>query len=665
MNKKARSRLATNSYGLLLWRDLRSITHASGYRFFPSWFGSFGADKAVWGRVPRAERQLARHPHSQIVTFEDAFLRSAKPGPTTPPLGLTCDHSGVHFDGQTPSDLEISLQAAPALDDTQQRRAQNGIAFLRQYGLSKYNLCPRGSGLLPKSGYVLVIDQVRGDASIRYGGASDATFRDMLAAARADHPDKPIIIRTHPATDGQRPGHFGATDIDENTKILDHEINPWDMIEGASAIYAVTSLMGFEAILAGKSPTIFGRPFYAGWGLSEDVLTCERRTAKLSKEQLFTIAMIDYPIWFDRCRNQICEFETAALQLLAQARHYWLGKHPTLAMGMRAWKRKTVARFLSGNFQKIRFSDVPPQQSSQTQIIGWASRLPDDAKNIPNMIRVEDGFIRSAGLGAKLTPPGSLVFDDLGIYYDPSRESRLERLIQQSDTLPEGALDRAEALRKKIVDARLSKYNLEDATTMPALPKDQTIILVPGQVEDDASILTGTSEVRTNTELLDRTRAANPDAYIIYKPHPDVAANLRDGGHGKAENADITLENIDISVLLESVDEVWTMTSLTGFEALLRGKRVTCFGQPFYAGWGLTTDIGPVCARRSTGKTLSGLIHAALIDYPHYMDPVTNLPCPAELAVERLARGTGQPPFLLRLLSKLQSRLARFHFIWR
>lgn len=45
---------------------------------------------------------------------------------------------------------------------------------------------------------------------------------------------------------------------------------------------------------------------------------------------------------------------------------------------------------------------------------------------------------------------------------------------------------------------------------------------MPGQVEDDASIKTGTVLIKSNLELLRTVRERNPHAYIIYKPHPDV-----------------------------------------------------------------------------------------------------------------------------------------------
>ena len=43
-------------------------------------------------------------------------------------------------------------------------------------------------------------------------------------------------------------------------------------------VYTVSSQMGFEAIFAGHRPRVFGKPFYAGWGLTEDDEVIPRRT---------------------------------------------------------------------------------------------------------------------------------------------------------------------------------------------------------------------------------------------------------------------------------------------------------------------------------------------------------------------------------------------------
>ncbi len=122
----------------------------------------------------------------------------------------------------------------------------------------------------------------------------------------------------------------------------------------------------------------------------------------------------------------------------------------------------------------------------------------------------------------------------------------------------------------------------------------------------------------------------------------------------------------DIAALLDQVDKVWTMTSLTGFEALLRGVPVTTLGAPFYAGWGLTEDRGSVPPRRRAQVSLEALVHAALIDYPRYRDPVSGLPCTVERIADRLAKGeTGRGRPALRVLAKLQGIAASYAYLWR
>ena len=152
---------------------------------------------------------------------------------------------------------------------------------------------------------------------------------------------------------------------------------------------------------------------------------------------------------------------------------------------------------------------------------------------------------------------------------------------------------------------------------------------------------------------------------IVYKPHPDVEAGLRPGAIDARDLADVVADNADPVALIEACNELFTLTSLMGFEALLRKIPVTTLGAPFYAGWGLTRDLGQPPARRVARPTLAGLVHATLIDYPRYLDPVTGQPCPVEVAVARLAAGyTHQPP-MLRGLSKLQGMLATWAHLWR
>jgi len=643
--------------GFLWQRRVRRIMALAGYAPRIGWPDPDDL-VAVWGRSPYARRgeAVARRTGANLLRVEDAFLRSLFPGRAgAPPLGLVLDRTGVHFDGDVPSDLETLLATHPLDDTVLMDRARGGIARLQEAHLTKYSAVDPDLPC-PDPGYVLVIDQTRNDASVAHGGANADTFQDMLACAQAENPGAPVLIKTHPETArGLRRGYFSAADETARVRLFSDPVSPWALLDGAVGVYTVSSQLGFEAIFAGHRPRVFGRPFYAGWTLTEDrhPQPFPRRGRRLSKAQIFAAAMILYPVWYDPFRDRLCPLEDAISALEAETRAWREDRHGWTAHGMRLWKRRPLQQFF-GRYRPVRFARHARKRRGRTMV--WASMAdaaPDGA------VRVEDGFLRSRGLGAELVPPLSLVCDDTGIYYDPTRESRLERLISARTRLRPDQDLRAEALIRRLTAAGLSKYNIgQDAPELPAGHR----ILVPGQVEDDASIRLGAGGIATNLALLERARAENPGAVILYKPHPDVEAGLRPGRVPEADLARLAhmvLPGTDPAALLDKVDEVWTMTSLLGFEALLRGVAVTTTGAPFYAGWGLTRDLGRVPARRVARPTLEGLVHATLIDYPRYRDPVTGRPCPVEVAADRLAGGDiPRPGPGNRALAKLQGIMA-------
>lgn len=287
------------------------------------------------------------------------------------------------------------------------------------------------------------------------------------------------------------------------------------------------------------------------------------------------------------------------------------------AYGFPRWKKPIVKQCFPG--RKVRFVNRGEPLPKAGCLILWgmeASPVPDEEVQIA---RMEDGFLRSVGLGADIVRPASWVVDLQGLYYDATRPSELESLLENADFDP-ALCDRAARLRERVVEARLTKYNVGHRLWQrPAHAR--RVILVPGQVESDASIAYGAGELRGNMALLQTVRSAQPDAYVVYKPHPDVVARMRLEGHeeGRARLwCDEVVTDVPMAELLDAVDEVQVLTSLAGFEALLRGKSVVCHGRPFYSGWGLTQDRlkNP---RRHRRLTLDELVAGALIRYPLYM----------------------------------------------
>ncbi len=669
MASDTRRRVRYVSGGFLLNTRLRRILSLLGYDLV---FGipRNGEAMLAWGHGRPAQRaeKVASYRSAPLIRVEDAFLRSLRPGRVGEPThGLLIDHRGAYFDSRLPSDLEVLLATEPFDDGALIDRAKAAINTLQTEHLTKYaavetTLTP------PAPGYVLVIDQTKGDAAVTFGGASERTFREMLVVAQEEHPSAPILIKSHPETTGGfRYGYYSMHDAKTGRIELERRpISPWQLLQGAVAVYTVSSQLGFEAIFAGHKPVVFGQPFYAGWGLTDDRNPIDRRQRTLTRTQLFAGTMLLYPKWYDPYWDRLCPVEEVMAGLAARARAWREDADGYIASGMRQWKRPQLEKML-GQRQKLIFEDLP--ENPDRPVIVWANKetnaLQEAVKPLDQpLIRVEDGFIRSQGLGAALTPPLSLVFDRSGIYYDPTRPSDLERLIEKSVHLNSVQEQRAARLIERIVAGQLSKYNLKPQDN-PHLPDDRDIILIPGQVADDASVRLGCDEVADNATLLHKTRQANPDAYLIYKPHPDVAAGLREG-EIDAGAADLILPDGDTTALFPQIDQVWTMTSLLGFEALLRGMPVTTLGTPFYAGWGLTRDLGRIPDRRNRRISLPQLVHAVLIDYPRYIDPVTEMPCPVEVVVERLIEGDlPKPKVTNRALSKLQSLFSSMPWLWR
>ncbi|TFY99922.1 capsular polysaccharide biosynthesis protein [Ramlibacter rhizophilus] len=595
---------------------------------------------AAWGRKPSAVRAeaYARKRGLSVVRLEDGFLRSYGTGGAFPPLSVTLDRLGIYYDSSRPSELEEHLQHA-AIDQCGSARTA-----ILQHRLSKYNHAPAAFARQDHGGRgkVLVVDQTLGDLSIELAGASRESFTAMLAAARAENPSATLYVKTHPeVSSGRKRGYLTHIQDDDRTVVIREAVNPLSLIEQMDRVYVVTSTMGFEALLAGKPVTCFGMPWYAGWGVTDDRQTCLRRTRKRSVDEIFAAAYLHYTRYLNpetHERGTIFDVIGWLVRQKAMADRLYAPerRRKIIGVGYRRWKAANLQPVLSLEPKNVTF--VPDAHAAQALqpaagdwLVYWGATAPAGvaelaARTGAECIRMEDGFIRSVGLGSDLIRPRSIALDRSGIYFDATRPSDLETMLQEA-AFSEDDLCQARQAREFIVAQGLTKYNLEPRAT-PQWPGSagRRVVLVPGQVEDDASIRLGCTTVRGNLTLLQAVRAARPDAYIVYKPHPDVASGNRAGRLALSQAralADHVETQVSVVSCIEACDELHTMSSLSGFDALLRGKHVVTYGQPFYAGWGLTEDRAEnatAFARRTRRLTLDQLVAGALIRYPIYWD---------------------------------------------
>lgn len=517
----------------------------------------------------------------------------------------------------------------------------------------------------PQPELAVLLDQMR---AARVGGSwwaaqPDLPSKGCLLLRAASRAQADIMLREARQEKGSvllwlANGQAAASDVPAITGDCD----PWHMLDGATALWTSgDDEVAFIAALRGIPVRMFGEDGrFARLDGGDD-----RALAEIAARELLTGWS-----WRDPFTSAPCGVGDIIRHCAEWRRLIDANRGLAAAYGFGQWKRGTVDALLwNGTDDHAPFAPARTDHLAalpdEADIAVWKARVSEALLvaaegRSGTLHEVEDGFIRSVGLGADCVPPLSIIVDPLGVHYDPSRPSTLERMLAHEEFAPD-LIARAAQLRELIVTSGVSKYEVGGAPL--ARPGGaRRHILVPGQVEDDRSVLAGAGNVRGNLDLLRRARAAESDAYILYKPHPDVLAGHRVGHVAEGDAlgfADAVVAGQSMPALLDMVDGVHVMTSLAGFEALLRGKDVTTHGVPFYAGWGLTRDLGPVPARRGRTRSLDALIAAALLLYPRYLDPATGLPCPPEMLVERLAAGVRRQNPALVMLRRTQGGLRR------
>jgi capsular polysaccharide export protein len=491
---------------------------------------------------------------------------------------------------------------------------------------------------LPRGEAVLVVDPC--------APAAAPAARRMLDAARRGAAGRPLLVAASPSAPA------GARPVLAGERRLPGRLAPWTLLDLAAELHVLGDELGLLGLVAvpGVSVRCHAASPWAARPPGEafaDLLAATR--------------------WADPFRARPWTAAQAIAQLADWRRAEAENRRIVSCTGVEWFKHRRLKETLSSAAGpprvRMRGSDaIRDAQREGGAVAVWSSVMPPDipararAAGVP-FVQVEDGFIRSAGLGVLLAPAASLVLDGRGIHYDPSAPSDLESLLTKTEFTP-ALLARAARLREALIAGAVTKYNLPGALPPLGLPPGRRAILVPGQVEDDAALRRGGARFRTDLDLLRAVRRENPDALLLYKPHPDVEAGMRRGGAPPAEAArlaDRVLSGVPIGALYAAVDEVHCLSSLSGFEALLRGRRVVTHGRPFYAGWGLTEDRDPP-PRRGRRLPLDALVAGALILYPRYRDPLTGLPCPPEVLLERLA-GAPPPTARARLPRRLAARI--------
>ncbi|EAH9698435.1 capsular polysaccharide biosynthesis protein [Campylobacter sp. 2014D-0259] len=613
-----------------------------------------------WGRKKSGLKamNLAKKYNTKFILLEDGFIRSLNLGvENSPSFSMVKDDIGIYYDATMPSKLENLLNTYEFKGE-EIKQAKKAIELIKKYKISKYNnnLDIPDDYFQKDEKRVLIIAQTANDASLEFGLAKDFKTVDMVKDAIKENPDSKIYIKIHPdVLSGKKQSDLDINSLPKECILISENFNPIALLEFFDKVYTKTSGMGFEALIQECECVCYGMPFYAGWGLTKDKLECKRRMQKRSLEEVFYAAYILYSEYFNPYLNQKSNiFDT--IQTLAKYKSIEKANSNRLFMlGFTLWKRYFIKPFFKAKNNEIIFlnsikSLARYKLKEDDKFFIWGKKYDENTlKNLllvkakeqnltsftPKVSLVEDGFIRSISLGSDLTRPFSLIVDDKGLYIDPNKVSKLEELLQ-NEIFDKNMLNRAKNIIKTLLENRFSKYNgLKHEDLKINAKIGQKVILIPAQVEDDASMILGGFGLST-LDLLKEVRSKNQDAYIIFKPHPDVLSGNRVGLKDETlilEFCDEIVKDCSIDSAIKIADEIHTITSTSGFDALLRAKKVFTYGMPFYAGWGLTKDKYR-CERRTRKLSLEELVAGALITYPRYINPKTKTLCEIEVCLD-------------------------------
>ena len=467
------------------------------------------------------------------------------------------------------------------------------------------------------------------------------TFQRMIDAAYIAHPEADFRMARSSDIGS---GRWLSSTIRAWPEVRETRDDVVTALDDVDHVYTLDASEGMFALLADVPVHVHGAPYYAGWGLTCDVQSFPGRTARPTLAALFKVIFLDWGRYLDPSTHLPGSLDNLldSIELQRAVRYRFSDLKQMAGIRFQWWKRPFATPFLTAGHGALRWTNGNDGLYPHEHAVLWGARsttaLPENAPHV----RIEDGFFHSCGLGSDISAPYSQVIDTRGLYFDATRPSDLSVLLNETE-FSDDELVRAASLRHLVTRLGVTKYNLGRRAPAWVAPTGKTVVLVPGQVADDASIRLGTRAIRTSGALLREIRACRPDAFIVYKPHPDVLSGNRTGAFDARDWADVVDTAADILSLIEVADEVHTLSSLAGFDALLRGKAVFTYGLPFYGGWGLTHDALAPLPWRGRMLSLDMLTAGVLLRYPLYWDWRLRLFTTPEAVVRQLAGKAARP----------------------
>ena len=552
--------------------------------------------------------------------------------------------SDVYYDFTKESNIESILRSNWIPSEEEWKLAASALQMINKYGITKYNEYPHLPENFVKSSNIhniLLVDQPVDDHTVLTGSANEQTFNDMLLYAFDNFPYSTIYVKLHPDTiDGKKEGYLKRL-LDKHQLadhpsivLIDQHCNITSFFNFVQEVFVVTSQVGFEALLRGKSVTCFGMPFYAGWGLTNDMQVLTYAKPKRTLIDLFIVLAIQHCLYlnpFTKKKGTILDFlEYISLQqrhsnkkdILFYNSHFSDCKNIDLLLDLKG--KKPVSLNNPRKFKKYYDCLVIADNKKDYQAV--------TANKCKHSAFMADGFLFSSFGSPK--EPLSLIIDYNGPYYDPKAYSDLEYLLS-NENFTEHEKKLSEHFLDSLRVTYAQKARLEEVGNLAAIKRDagsKKIIFVPGQAEDDdLTFVGGHMAINNDYHFLKTICEQNENSFIVYKPHHNHKTKTNsevskegiislNAIAGQKKNKLVIEDNASISHCIDYCTEVHINNHDCGLEAIIKGKKVITYGNPFYSGYGLTEDKQH-SLRPKRNLTVHELALGTYMLYPRYKVP--------------------------------------------
>lgn len=225
-----------------------------------------------------AQREAARALGRPVAVLERGLYGAAS---------LILDDTTPYYDATEASRLERWLAHGPELSDEARARAAAALARVAPPPVAREGRARR----------ILVVDQPAGDPAVRLGLADAASFTRMLDDALAQ-PECEVVVAVCAG------GHLPAERIAAlkglaHVRVVSAEAEAAQLLQEMDEVFVVSARLGFEACLSGRVVRCYGVPFYAGWGLTRDLVPAPRRGRRRSAEEVFHATCILFSRYCD------------------------------------------------------------------------------------------------------------------------------------------------------------------------------------------------------------------------------------------------------------------------------------------------------------------------------------------------------------------------------